>query len=441
MQLLGLLVAFAAILILVGRRVNIGICLAVGTVILAVGSLMPPGDFALSVLRSLTRAQSIELILGVAMITSLAGVLRHFGLLDRMVRSVTVLLGGVRLAAAAVPSLIGTMPVYGGAVFSAPMVDGLGDQIGLSPVRKTAVNLVFRHAWFFVAPFSTALMLASKLAQVPLGQLILRQVPMALAMLVVGYLWLLGRARTAPPAPAVEDTPAPAPPSDVTATSDVAATSDGPATPHGAGPHTQAQALWPFLRSASPLIVGVALSLNPGGLDLPLYVSVGLGVALALVLSWRHPGFRSLGLPVAFKCIQWKIVLTMAAVMVFGGMIKDSGTSQAVVDALVSSGLPPWVLLTALPLIIAYVSGTPEAAIGVAFPVLMPLAAPGHVLATASALYCCQFCAYFTSPLHLCQALTTQFFGVTVPRLYREYWPVLAALVALTAVYVFLAVN
>lgn len=409
MQLVGLLLAFAAILILVGRRGGIGLALLAGTVVLALFSGLSPAEFARMVARGLTQRQAVELVLDVAVITSLAGVLKRFGLLDTMVRSITSVLGGARLAIMAVPSLIGTLPVLGGAILSAPMVDGLGDRLSLTRAGKAAVNLVFRHAWFYVAPFAPSVILVSHLSGVPLGRVILGQSPFAAAMLLVGYLTLLRRpGRLA----------------------DTAAASDD---------RTRATALWPLLRSVSPLIVGVGLSIGIGPLRVPLYAAVGLGLVLALFLSRGHADFRLGGLPAAWAGIQWSIVLTMASVMVFGQVMRDSGTAAALVDWLVQSGLPAWVLIVALPLLIGYVAGESTVTIGISFPALLSLAPAGHIATVATVLYGARFLAYFISPIHLCQVLSSQFFQVTVTGLYREYWPVVATLAALTGVYVWLA--
>lgn len=426
MQLLGLALSFAVILALVGRRVPLGLCLLVGSAVLALTSLMPPGQVGSSVYAALVDRGTIELVLDVAAITSLAGVLKSSGLLETMVRSVTRLLGGARLAIMAVPSIIGTLPVLGGAILSAPMVDGLGDGLRLTKERKAAVNLVFRHAWFFIAPFSPSLVLAGQLAQVDLGRLILRQAPFALVMLVAGYAVLLARVRaqaTGASHPA-EASPA-------------ADAVDLPLeTAEALGPRG---ASWTFLRSSSPLILGVVLSLGIGRLRLPLYASVAIGLAWALVLARRHPAFRYGGLPAAWSSVQWSTVLTMASVMVFARVMKDAGATGALVRALVGSGLPPWVLMVALPAAVGFVAGAPSVPIGVAFPALMPLAPPGAGPAVAAILYSSGFMAYFISPLHLCQVLSSQFFRVPVPRLYREYWPVVVLLGVCLALYVALA--
>lgn len=369
---------------------------------------MAPGDLTASVWRALTDPGTVELLLGVAVITSLAGVLREFGLLDTMVRSVTRLVGGARLAIMAVPSIIGALPVIGGAILSAPMVDGLGDSLGLSRIRKAAVNLIFRHAWFFIAPFTPSLVLAARLAGVPLDALILRNLPFTAVMLVGGYLVLLQRARPT--------------------AAESAASADAGDT-GGAGTARRA-ALAVFLTSASPLIVGVILSVGLGPLRPPIYLSVGLGLVLALILSRGHEGFRLLGLPAAWAGIQWKIVYAMAGVMVFSRVMTDSGASGALVSRLVGAGLPPWVLTLLLPMAVGFVSGVPTVHVGIALPVVLPLVHPDQLAAVTAVLYTSGFIAYFMSPVHLCQIFSGQYFGVSPTRLYREYWPVMVLMTA-----------
>jgi len=408
MQLLGLLAAFVVILILVGRRLNIGLCILVGTGILALASLMPPRDLAVSIFQGLIQRDSVELVLDIVVITALAGVLKRFGLLDTMLVSVTRLLGGARLAIMAVPSIIGALPVLGGAILSAPMVDLLGDRLALTATRKASVNLVFRHAWFYIAPFSPALILSSRLTGVPLGQFILRLTPFAIVMLLAGYVFLLRRAREVQ-APALAAEPV-----------------------AGSGAVV-------FLRSSSPLAVGIVLSIGVGGVALPLYVAIGVGLALALFLSRGHEDFRRDWLRVTWTSIQWPIALTVASVMVFSRVLEDSGTAQALVDYLVGSGLPIWILAVALPLTIGFLTGTSMASVGIGFPVLVPLLSAHQLPMAIVVIYTAGALAYFVSPLHLCQVLSVQYFKETVPRLYREYWPVVACLAALTALYVVLS--
>jgi hypothetical protein len=417
MQLTGLFLSFVIILVLAGRRVELGTSLLLGTVVLALASKMPPPELAVSAAAGLLDPRTVELIASVAVITSLADVLRRFGLLETMVVSVTQLLGGARAAIMAVPSLIGALPVVGGAILSAPMVDGLGQRLSLSPARKAAVNMVFRHAWYFIAPFTPSLVMASQMAGVSLGALILWQMPFALVMLIGGYLFLL-RATAA-----------------AATSGETAAAADPAPVPAG---QAGGSALSSFLRSSSPILAGVVLSLGIGPMSLPLWAGVGLGLVLALVLSRKHEGFHLLGLPAVLAGVQWKTIYAMGAVMIFSRVLTDSGAAEALIDRLIGSELPLWFLTLVVPAVIGFVVALPSVAVGISYPTLLPLVSPDRLLGASAVLYSAGFLAYFVSPIHLCQVLTSRFFGITPNQLYREYRLVLVLLAACMAGYVWM---
>ena len=85
------------------------------------------------------------------------------GYLDKMVQGLQGFLGNLKASIMVVPALVGSMPVLGGAAVSAPLVDKLGEGLHLSPDRKAAINLVFRHGMFFVFPFSPTDIYKSKI--------------------------------------------------------------------------------------------------------------------------------------------------------------------------------------------------------------------------------------------------------------------------------------
>ncbi|MBZ2174998.1 DUF401 family protein [Schnuerera sp. xch1] len=53
-----------------------------------------------------------------------------------------------------IPAMIGVLIISGGALLSAPFIYNLGEEMELSPPRRAAINLVFRHiAMFFISSF------------------------------------------------------------------------------------------------------------------------------------------------------------------------------------------------------------------------------------------------------------------------------------------------
>ncbi|MGM0419692.1 MAG: DUF401 family protein [Bacillota bacterium] len=65
----------------------------------------------------------------------------------------------------AIPSVIGVLPMPGGAVFSAPIIEPIGKEISMSRERLTSLNIYYRHLWYFVSPYMPSLMIASSLSR------------------------------------------------------------------------------------------------------------------------------------------------------------------------------------------------------------------------------------------------------------------------------------
>jgi len=59
------------------------------------------------------------------------------------------------------PAVIGLLPVAGGALMSAPMVESEAEKVQLDSSLKAYVNIWFRHTIFPVYPMAQILILAS----------------------------------------------------------------------------------------------------------------------------------------------------------------------------------------------------------------------------------------------------------------------------------------
>ncbi len=78
---------------------------------------------------------------------------------------------------AIIPAIFGLLPVSGGALLSAPLVDLEGDKLGIEKGRKAFLNLWFRHIPHLIYPLETALVIVSYLTGRSLTAIILYQVP------------------------------------------------------------------------------------------------------------------------------------------------------------------------------------------------------------------------------------------------------------------------
>ena len=393
MVMIGILAAFVVIVLLVQRKVQIGIALVVGAIIVGFTS----GQGALSLLHttvhSLADTSSVQLILTLGMISLLGHVMQEGGVLNKMVALLQVTLRSTKLTIMLVPSIIGTLIVGGGAILSAPTVERLGEELDLPPARMAAVNLLFRHGWYFVYPLIPAFVLITSLTGLRLSSLLLWQLPLAIASLAVGYFVYL------------RDIPDKIP--------------DSP-------PPTRRD-FWNLLQYTSPIWASLALTVG-AGLSFP--VALLAGVSLALVLGEpRPPSWVAM----LYRGVNLQMIGAGAGIVIFQGVIGRVETLPLLINRLLETGLPVSVLYVVLPFFAGIVSASNTSAIGLTLPLLLPaMQATDTVLFGTVVAYTSSFLGYFGSPLHLCQVATTTHFKCQVMPLYREYrWPAVAVVATL----------
>jgi len=98
-----------------------------------------------------------------------------------------------RMSMAVLPAVIGLLPMPGGAIFSAPLVDSCDSEKNISPDLKTQINFWFRHVWEYWWPLYPGILLTVEICRVSLWQIMLIQFPITLFTIAVGYFWFLRR--------------------------------------------------------------------------------------------------------------------------------------------------------------------------------------------------------------------------------------------------------
>lgn len=344
-----------------------------------------PGGVILTIIRATFSLETIELAACVGLIRVLGWVLQRYGILEKMASSLGRLLKSSRYAIMAVPALLGSLSVLGGAIMSAPLVDGTGDHLGISPARKAAVNVVFRHTVYFSFPLGTMLIFTATLAGVPVLDMIGVLWPLTLVMFLAGYLRL------------IRGTKDESEPSRVPYASD----------------------LKEFAVSSSPLWVAV---LSASLFRVRLVFALVVGICLALAMSRKHPEFNLASIR---ESADLPTIGTIIGVMVFKAFVTEMSLPPAVMKTLSKYGIPPEAAAAVGIIAFAFMSGALQTGIAVGLPVLAAIATTyDQKLLYACFVYVVGFTAYLISPLHLCLVLTNRYFGVDLASVYREYWPV-----------------
>jgi integral membrane protein (TIGR00529 family) len=337
----------------------------------------------------------------VVLILTLGEILRRTARLDGMVHSLEQLIPDSRLVFAVVPVVIGMLPMVGGAMFSAPMVDRVGDQVNASPDRKTFVNYWFRHFWEYIFPLYPSFLIGVELLGFSSRPQSMTRLlwPLAAASVVGGVLFgLLGTPRI----------------------KSMSARSNG-----GVALRELAMSVWPI---CLVLILAVGAEL-----DLILSLLATL-LALALVNRVGPDQFWEI---VRYH-VRWNTVAVIFGAMVFRRVLEETGAVTAASEALTQMNVPVTVALFAVPFFAGLLSGLATAAFAIGFPIVLPLMGQSSLdMGLVAWAWVGGFLGVMVSPVHLCLALTRVYFQAEWGPIYRRILPASLLVVLAGAVLVF----
>jgi len=391
--LVRLLAVLVLLLFLLARKWNLGLALILASALVGVLFARPVPDLAWDFLRAFTAPLTLRLAVVVVLIMMLGELLRETAGLARMVEAMEGLVPDARVVLALWPAFIGLLPMVGGAMFSAPLVGQVGQRLGVSAERRTFVNYWFRHAWEYVFPIYPSLLLGTALLGIPERRATADLWPLFVASLAGGVLFgLVGVRRE-----------------------------DGGRRWGGwASGRLLLQSGWPVM-----LVLTLALVLH---VDLVLSL-VGTVVVLAVV---RRVGLRTLGDIVRHR-IPWHTVVVILGAMVFREVLDTTGAVTDVSTALIGLGIPSWMTLFVVPFAAGLLTGLGTGAFSIGFPIVLPLFHHNPPGAGEMAwAWAGGFLGVMMSPMHLCLALTRDYFQAEWGQFYRRLVPavVLVAVVA-----------
>jgi len=415
--LLKLILVFAGIVYLLSRRWNLGLVLVLASVTIGLLFSYPlpqigcdafftivdlptlrlaiQGDSVADALAILGNADvlALRLALIVALIMVLGELLRQTASTQGMVDALQALIPNGRIVIAALPALIGLLPMVGGAMFSAPMVDEVGEHLKADQERKTFVNYWFRHIWEPIFPLYPSMLLAAELLGYTATQLARSTWPVAATAVIGGLLFgLLGL-------------------------SPHGTTKNSNSSPRVQNLTTLAASVWPIV-----LVIVLTMILP---VDERLSLVISLVVTIAGIMVSKHIPLRDLRTIVRQR-IPWKTVVVIFGALIFRRVLENSGAVIAVSEELTDLHIPVALVAFGVPFVAGLLTGLMAAGFSIGFPVILPLVAVdgGPVSpAWAAWLLVGGFVGTMLSPIHLCLGLTRVYFKAEWGPVYRLLVP------------------
>lgn len=392
LTLLGIL---ALIIFLIRLKWNLGLALLLASVLAGLLFSLPALDLGREMLTAAIDTTTLRLVAIVLLITYMGEILRTALQLEGLVRSLSDLFLDRRWLLGLLPLLIGLLPMVGGAMFSAPMVEEAGQGLNLSRERKTYVNYWFRHACETAFPLYPSLVMASGLMGVSTQALALSNWPLLAAVLASGIVFgLLGVQRIEP---------------------------DG-------GVRPSSRATWLLLvKSIWPIALVLILAL---AVHLDLVLSLGITV-LVLVLAHR---LKPRQLWVLLKKMPFDVVPIIFGAMIFQRVLTASSAVEIASRGIAALGIPVPIVVLGIPLLAGLLTGLAVAGFAIGLPIVLPLCPP-ELIGTGYSLlaYTGGILGLLLSPVHVCLALSRAYFRASWAGVYRYLLPSALVVIAVAA--------
>jgi len=390
--LIKIFVVFGIILTLNRLRLNLGLSIIAGALILGLWMGLGVQGIGNSLLGTGTEMETISLGLIVGMIMVLSGLMDKSGQMARMVKGLSILSRDGRTVGSVMASLIGLLPMPGGALFSAPMVEASLEKNGVAREQKAALNYWFRHVWEYWWPLYPGVILAVALMEVKTWHFMAIMVIMTPVSILAGMLFILK------PIGKIE------------------------VQEQGGFSWEGVRA---FIWELMPiLLVILFIFLLPvllrilEALGIRIDVNSGLsllpGLAIAIIWVWRVnrvPVKQFLSVIIGKG--TWSMVFLILAVMLFKGIMEDSQAVIQIRNELMTYHIPVMLIILIMPFLSGLITGIAIGFVGAAFPIIIPMFhSPDLIgfLSTAGLAYVFGYMGMILSPVHLCFLVTKDYY-------------------------------
>lgn len=377
--LLVFAVSIILFLVLLYRKVGLGVSLTAAAFLMSLLSLGIDGT-ATTLLETCSEPTTLSLVFASFFIILMSILYKETGLVDDLTRSLGGFIKNSKIIVSVLPAVIGLMPVAGGALMSAPMVDAEADKLGLDDSKKTFINIWFRHAIIPVYPVTQFIILTAALTQTGIDELIIRQILVVIVMIAVGY--FIGLRKTQPQK--TDNT------------------------------ETEAN-LKLLLISFLPIIITVFLT---AALNIDIEVATLAGVITILAITKTKATVFKKTLK---NRAVWEVTLAAFAAMLLKNVTVSSGASEIIGTTLANTNMPAIMLLSVVPAALGFLMGSPSAAVALSVPILAETVV--FIPETAGLLFISAYLGYMIAPTHLCLVFTAQYFKSSINRSFKYLIP------------------
>lgn len=416
LSLCGVFIAFVLVIFLIRRKWNFGLSLMIGSLIIGLFSLLiiSPTDILKAVIKASFYSfdtgeiitETAELAILMTLIFLLAKLMEKTGAIKQLIHSLGTFFshGGIL---AVIPAVYGLMPVPGGALFSAPLIDKEGEKYKISKDQKNMLNIWFRHIWFPIYPISSAMILIVSLefSNISIYSLILANLISFLSMIVIGLFFLKHYIRS------------------------------------NTSKKTKVDKDFKGLIYLFPPILPLLFYIVLHSIDFPQIRSFLLGVLASILLLFF---ITKTPYETYISYIKGSLTISLAlaifGIMIFRNLFEVSQVNVLIAETISDLAFPAILIVLFVPMLLGLLTGYNLGAIALSYFLVQPFfGLTGiSIVGVTSIIFMASFIGYLISPIHLCNVLSSDYLKTDATRMYPQFIPAAIIILIIQLIYVFL---
>lgn len=370
---IGFLISLAGILVI--SRKNLALAITSGAVILGLFT-MEPGLVLDRIVFTLTDSSIMILAIAMGIIPMLGGTMKDSGQIDSLIDNLRI---SKRYLLALSSAMMGLLPMPGGALLSAPILERAG--VGVADDIKATINNWFRHLLILVYPLSPALIASAKISNLDVYTAIIHLLPWFLIALILAYFFFLRQV-------------------------------------HG---FLSYRNKFSFSGLTIPLIIILSAPILDFSLKrifslgtLATLIGVLVAFSLSLVLCQKKLDLRV----IAGRMKPWNFTFILIGMFIYLHIFQESNARNLIATL----PLPPLTLSVTAGFLLGFVTGRVQLPASIILPVY--LSTIDRITPSVFGLiYTGIFFGYITSPVHPCLVVTSEYFHVSIKDLIRKLLP------------------
>ncbi len=384
-EITKLLVVLIFIIFLLKIRLNLGLTLFFSSLLMGLLFKIDLFQIFIVIRNEITSFGTLELLGIIFLVYLLSIIMEKLKKFEKMVYALQDIIKDYRLVMIFISSFVALLPIQGGAIFSAPMIKSIGEAHQVEAAKNMFINYWFRHIWLFVWPLYPEIILYSSLLGISLKKLIIILLPYAVIAFLAGIIWLFN------------------------------SLNKENAVPKKSG-ETLLSAMKDLIQNIWPVLVVILFVLI---FNIRLLFSI-LIIVISLIIFFAEIRDHMVQLFVESFKASYKTLMIILGIFIFKGTLEYSQVIEFLPEFFLSKGIPINGILVAVPFLVAFFTGTTTASIGICVPVFLPFLSDdnGVIISRLIILYLAGYCGLMWTPIHLCLAITKDYFQIRISHFY-----------------------